>query len=75
MTHTNIEDSLRFYVNTMGVEVQGKFDTGLFVSTGGYHHHIGGNVGMEKVTPILPLMRQGLRKLYCCFLTLDLCGS
>lgn len=33
-----------FYAGTLGFEVTGEIDTAVFVSAGGYHHHLGLNV-------------------------------
>lgn len=59
----NIEDSLRFYVNTIGFEVQEKFDTALFVSAGGYHHLIGGNVWNGEGNPHPPAHATGVKEI------------
>ena len=39
----NVEESHDFYVDTVGFEVQQREDDCLFISAGGYHHHIGAN--------------------------------
>ncbi|MBK3494450.1 VOC family protein [Viridibacillus sp. YIM B01967] len=48
----NIEESVDFYINTLGFEEQEIIDTAFFISAGGYHHHLAGNVwsgeGLQK---------------------------
>lgn len=39
----DIRDALDFYVDGLGFEVQAQMPTALFISAGGYHHHIGLN--------------------------------
>lgn len=40
----NVAQARDFYAGIMGFEVTGELDTVVFVSAGGYHHHIGLNV-------------------------------
>jgi catechol 2,3-dioxygenase len=45
--HLNVADldrSLAFYEGLLGFEVQSRVDWGVFVSAGGYHHHIALNI-------------------------------
>lgn len=39
----DIETAKRFYVDTLGFDITFSYDSALFVSAGGYHHHIGMN--------------------------------
>jgi len=39
----DIRDALDFYIDGLGFEVQVQMPTALFISAGGYHHHIGMN--------------------------------
>ncbi len=39
----DIASTRRFYVDTLGFDVTAQLDSALFVSAGGYHHHIGMN--------------------------------
>lgn len=40
----NVDQARDFYAGVLGFEVTGELDTVVFVSAGGYHHHIGLNV-------------------------------
>lgn len=40
----NIDQARKFYVDLLGFEIVANMQTALFVSAGGYHHHIGLNV-------------------------------
>jgi catechol 2,3-dioxygenase len=40
----SLEEGLRFYRDGLGFEVQMELPTALFVSAGGYHHHVGFNI-------------------------------
>lgn len=40
-----------FYVNTLGFEVQTTVSRALFVSAGGYHHHLGANTWHRRTKP------------------------
>lgn len=56
----NIATARRFYVDTLGFDVTAEFgDSALFVSAGGYHHHLGMNTwqsaGAGTRTPALGL--------------------
>jgi catechol 2,3-dioxygenase len=42
---SNLEKSLKFYRDILGFEITASFDdTAVFLSAGGYHHHIGLNI-------------------------------
>ena len=54
--HVHLEvsslDAFRdFYVDTIGFEVQTTVPAAIFVSAGGYHHHIGANTWHHRTTP------------------------
>src|SRR3712207_8886886 len=40
----DVERAVRFYRDVLGFEVQADLGSAVFVSTGGYHHHLAGNV-------------------------------
>lgn len=45
LTVSNLEKSLKFYRDILGFEITASFDdTAVFLSAGGYHHHIGLNI-------------------------------
>jgi catechol 2,3-dioxygenase len=63
----DIEKAREFYVNSLGFNVTAELPGALFISVGGYHHHLGLNVwessgspertnslGLEKIELILP---------------------
>ena len=39
----NLENARAFYVGVLGFEVMAEMDSALFISAGGYHHHLGMN--------------------------------
>ncbi|QLD86031.1 VOC family protein [Natronomonas halophila] len=41
-----------FYVETLGFEVQTELPAALFVSAGGYHHHLGANTWNNRTGPV-----------------------
>jgi catechol 2,3-dioxygenase len=46
---SDIERSLKFYCDLLGFEVQQRYgDSAVFISAGGYHHHIGLNTWYSK---------------------------
>lgn len=53
LTVSNLERSLKFYRDTLGFEITARYgDSAVFLSAGGYHHHIGLNTWSgEGVTP------------------------
>src|SRR5476649_2149752 len=49
LTVSNLEESLKFYRDLLGFEVTSRFgDSAVFLSAGGYHHHIGLNTWAGK---------------------------
>lgn len=58
---TDIERSLKFYRDILGFEIQQYFgDSAVFISAGGYHHHIGLNTWHSKNTGPAPVRAAGL---------------
>ena len=58
---TDLENSLKFYRDLLGFEVQQYYgDSAIFLSAGGYHHHIGLNTWMSKNGPPAPRNSPGL---------------
>jgi catechol 2,3-dioxygenase len=58
---SNIERSLQFYRDILGFEVQQWYgDQAVFLSAGGYHHHIGLNTWQSKNAPPAPVRAAGL---------------
>ncbi len=41
---TDIAETARFYDSILGLDIVAKMPSALFISAGGYHHHIGANV-------------------------------
>jgi catechol 2,3-dioxygenase len=57
----DIERSLRFYRDLLGFEVQQMYgDSAVFISAGGYHHHIGLNTWHSKNAAPAPVQSAGL---------------
>ena len=57
----DIERSLTFYRDILGFEVQQKYGpSAVFISAGGYHHHIGLNTWHSKNGPPAPVKAAGL---------------
>jgi catechol 2,3-dioxygenase len=57
----DLERSLKFYRDLLGFEVQQNYgDNAVFVSAGGYHHHIGLNTWYSKNAPPAPRQSAGL---------------
>lgn len=51
----------KFYVNTLGFELTANYgDAAMFISAGGYHHHIGLNVWAGQGAPAAPLDAAGI---------------
>ncbi|MFC7231228.1 VOC family protein [Saliphagus sp. GCM10025308] len=48
---TSLEAAREFYVDMLGFEVQTELDRALFVSAGGYHHHLGVNAWAGRSQP------------------------
>jgi len=58
---TDIERSLKFYHELLGFEVQQHYgDSAVFISAGGYHHHIGLNTWHSKGAGPAPVRAAGL---------------
>lgn len=57
----DVEKSHEFYVDTVGFEVQQREDDCLFISAGGYHHHIGANTWNGVNNPHPPAHATGLK--------------
>ena len=57
----DLERSLKFYRDLLGFEVQQYFaDSAVFLSAGGYHHHIGLNTWYSKNASPAPVRSAGL---------------
>ena len=57
----NLEKSLAFYHGLLGFEIVSRYgDQAVFVSAGGYHHHIGLNTWYSKDAPPAPRHGTGL---------------
>lgn len=62
LTVSNLERSLKFYKDVLGFEVTNRYGkSAVFLSAGGYHHHIGLNVWQGEGIPPQP---QGYAGLY-----------
>lgn len=58
---TDLERSLNFYRDLLGFEVQQFYgDSAVFISAGGYHHHLGLNTWQSKNTGPAPVRSAGL---------------
>jgi catechol 2,3-dioxygenase len=55
------EAAKRFYRDGLGFEVKTDLGTAVFVSAGGYHHHVGFNVWRGRGVPPVPAGAVGLR--------------
>jgi catechol 2,3-dioxygenase len=61
LTISNLERSLRFYRDLLGFEVTAKYGkSAVFLSAGGYHHHIGLNTWQGEGVPPQPSGYAGL---------------
>ncbi|MFS0870607.1 VOC family protein [Paenibacillus xylanilyticus] len=58
----SLEESRRFYTGVLGFDVAGNFAgmSALFVSAGGYHHHIGLNIWAGTGAPVNPDRATGI---------------
>jgi catechol 2,3-dioxygenase len=57
----DLERALTFYRDLLGFEVQQYYgDSAVFISAGGYHHHIGLNTWYSKNAPPAPVRSAGL---------------
>lgn len=58
---SNLEKALDFYVGLLGFEITQRYGTdAVFISAGGYHHHIGLNTWFSKNAPSAPQRSAGL---------------
>src|SRR5258706_11623332 len=61
LTVSNLERALRFYRDALGFEVTQRYgQSAVFLSAGGYHHHIGLNIWAGEGAPPPPPNRTGL---------------
>ena len=61
LTDSNLERALKFYRDALGFEVTQRYGPGaVFLSAGGYHHHIGLNTWAGEGAPQPPPGRTGL---------------
>jgi catechol 2,3-dioxygenase len=58
----DVDDALRFYHDLVGFDVMGHVPGTLFVSAGGYHHHLGLNEWAGHGAPPAPAGAAGLRR-------------
>ncbi|RAW19085.1 glyoxalase [Paenibacillus taichungensis] len=58
----SLEESRRFYTGALGFDIVGNFAnmSALFVSAGGYHHHIGLNIWAGTGAPVNPANATGI---------------
>jgi catechol 2,3-dioxygenase len=57
----DLDRALAFYVGVLGFEIQHRYgDQAVFISAGGYHHHIGLNTWESKGAPPPPRFSTGL---------------
>ena len=58
---SDLDRALAFYVGVLGFEIQHRYgDQAVFISAGGYHHHIGLNTWESKGAPPPPRFSTGL---------------
>jgi catechol 2,3-dioxygenase len=57
----SLDDGLRFYRDGIGFDVQMELPSALFVSAGGYHHHVGFNLWRGRGAPPASATATGLR--------------
>ena len=58
---SNIERALSFYQDLLGFEITQRYgESAVFISAGGYHHHIGLNTWHSKDAPPAPVRAAGL---------------
>jgi len=58
---SDLKRSLSFYVDLLGFEIMQYYgDSAVFISAGGYHHHIGLNTWHSKDGPPAPVQTAGL---------------
>jgi catechol 2,3-dioxygenase len=66
----DINQAVDFYHGILGFDIVAQMPTALFVSAGGYHHHIGMNIWHSKGADPTPKDMAGLR-----FFTIDFAGE
>lgn len=49
---SSLKEFREFYVNLIGFEVQAEVPDAVFVSAGGYHHHLGANTWNNRTKPV-----------------------
>lgn len=58
---SDLDKAMAFYVDILGFEIMQRYGNGaVFISAGGYHHHIGLNVWYSKNAPPAPVRSCGL---------------
>ena len=57
----DIPQAAAFYHDVLGFDIVAQMPTALFVSAGGYHHHIGMNIWHSRNAPAAPAGTAGLR--------------
>lgn len=58
----NVSASKTFYVDVLGFDVMAHLGSALFLSAGGYHHHLGMNIWESANAPAAPADAVGLRE-------------
>lgn len=58
----SISDAKAFYVGVLGFDVMASMGSALFLSAGGYHHHLGMNIWESANAPAAPADAVGLRE-------------
>ncbi|HEX2102483.1 MAG TPA: VOC family protein [Solirubrobacteraceae bacterium] len=58
----DVQRTIAFYVDLLGLELQFDLGTGAFMSAGGYHHHLGANTWRGQGVPPMPPNVVGLRE-------------
>lgn len=57
----DLDKAMQFYCNLLGFEVTQRYgNSAVFISAGGYHHHIGLNTWYSKNAPPAPVISAGL---------------
>jgi len=67
----NIAAARRFYSDILGFDVMVQMPTALFVSAGGYHHHIGMNIWHSQAAMPTPVTKAGLQSYVIAIPTLE----
>lgn len=58
----DVEQARAFYVDTLGFDIVAEWHGAVFVSAGGYHHHLGLNMWQSRGAPPAPDNSTGLRE-------------